>query len=258
MEPELRDILGNTPQVTEIAHGLGVPSGPVYSRRGYLLFCDAAGSKIWTWQDGKSSVFIPASRGARSLTFDHQGRLLACEKNAVTRIEKDGSVTTLAKQPEAADIVYAIDGNIYFCAGARIYRVSRDAKVTVASEECQRPIGIALSPKQQILYVTDAGRGNIRAFDIKADGSLTNGHVLAPLEASRAGGLKTDEAGRVWVAAGSPGISVFSHEGKPLGSVPIPGQPNNLNWGEGFRNLFVTTESSVCHVAARTNGTRTY
>jgi len=257
VEAELTGILGNTPQVTEIAHGVGATSGPVFSRRGYLLFCDAAGSKIWKWQDGKASVFL-SGRGARSLTFDHQGRLLACEKSGVTRTEKDGSVTTLAKQPEPADVVYAIDGNIYFCAAARVYRLTRDAKMTVASEECRRPVGIALSPKQQILYVTDADRGNIRSFDIHADGSLGKGHVFAAVAGNRAGGLKTDEAGRVWVATGNSGISVFSHEGRPLGSVPIPGQPNNLNWGEGFRSLIVTTESSIYHVEARTNGTRTY
>jgi gluconolactonase len=258
VEAELRDILGNTLQVTEIARGMGATSGPAFNRRGYLLFCDAAASRIWKWQDGKASVFLSSSRSARSLTFDHQGRLLACEKEGVTRTEKDGSVTTLAKQPEPTDVVYAIDGNIYFCAGARVYRLARDAKMTVASEECQRPVGLALSPKQQILYVTDADRGNIRSFDIHADGSLGKGHIFATPAASRPAGLKTDEAGRVWVAVGRPGVSVFSSEGKPLGSVPIPGQPNNLNWSEGFRNLLVTSESSVYHVEARTNGTRTY
>jgi gluconolactonase len=255
---ELTGILGNTPWVMEIAPGAGATSGPVFSRRGYLLFCDAARSEIRKWQDGKVSVSVPSSRGAKSLTFDHQGRLLASEKNAVTRTEKNGSVTTLARQPDPTDVVYAIDGNIYFSAGPRVYRVARDSNVTVASEECQRPVGVALSPKQQILYVADAGRGNIRCFDIHADGSLANGRVFATLAAGKPGGLKTDEAGRVWVALGAPGIAVFSHEGKLLGSVSIPGQANNLNWGEGFRNLFVTTDSSVYHVEARTNGTRTY
>jgi len=258
VETELREILGNTPQMSEIAHGVGAASGPVFSRRGYLLFCDAAGSKIWKWQDGKAGVLVSASRGARSLTFDHQGRLLACEKNGVTRTEKDGSVTILAKQTEPADIVYAIDGNIYFCAGARVYRLDRSRQMSVASEECQRPAGIALSPKQQILYVTDADRGNIRSFDINPDGSLGKGRVFAAAASGRPAGLKTDEAGRVWVAIGGSGINVFNREGKPLGSVPVPGQANNLNWSEGFRNLIVTTDSSVYRVEARTNGTRTY
>ena len=258
MEAELTGILGNTPQVREIAHAIGATSGPVFSRRGYLLFCAAGGSEIRKWQDGKLSVSAPSGRGARSLTFDHQGRLLSCEKNGVTRTEKNGSVITLAKQPEPVDVVYAIDGNIYFCAGARVYRVARDSRMSVASEECQRPVGIALSPKQQMLYVADAGTGNIRSFDIHPDGSLGKGRVFATPPAGKPGGLKTDEAGRVWIATGAPGITIFSHEGKLLGSVSIPGQTNNLNWGEGFRNLFVTTESSVYHVAARTSGTRTY
>jgi gluconolactonase len=257
VEAELTGILGKMPQVMEVAHGLGAASGPVFSRRGYLLFCDTARSEIWKWQDGKASVYL-SGRGASSLTFDHQGRLLACEKNGVTRTEKDASVTTLAKQSEPADVVYAIDGNIYFCAGARVHRVSRDSKLSVASEECQRPVGIALSPKQRILYVADAGSGNIRSFYINPEGSLGKGSVFATPSAGRPAGLKTDEAGRVWVAVGGPGLAIFTHEGKALGSVPIPGQAKNLNWGESFRNLFVTTESSIYHVEARTSGTRTY
>ena len=54
MEVELKDILGNTPMVMEVAHDLRGASGPVFSRRGYLLFCNTARSEIWQWQDGKA------------------------------------------------------------------------------------------------------------------------------------------------------------------------------------------------------------
>ena len=56
------------------------------------------------------------SNGANGLTFDHQGRLLACEKGRVTRTEKDGKITTLAEKGLNVpnDLVYSIDGSIYF------------------------------------------------------------------------------------------------------------------------------------------------
>jgi gluconolactonase len=256
VEAELKNVLGDSPKVTEVAHGFGAACGPVCARRGYLLFCDAEAGKILKWHNGAITV-LRADEGPRSLTFDHQGQLLACGKGGVTRTEKNGSVTKLATQPEAGDIIYAIDGNIYFTAGSRVYRLARNSAKSLPAADCQRPGGIALSPNQQILYVADAAGNNIRAFAIKADGSLESGRVLAEVSSGGLGGLKTDEDGRIWIAA-NKGVCVFNREGKPLGSVAVPRNANNLNWAEGFRNLYVTAGSAVYRIDARTNGTRTY
>ena len=245
------------PKLTRLTKGLVAASGPVYSRRGYLLFCDAGAGKILKWENGAVTVFRDASNSARGLTFDHQGRLLVCEKGRLTRIEKNGAVTVIAgKLQDPLDVVFAIDGNIYFCDGA-LYQVQRDGKVRVASRDCERPVGVALAPNQQTLYVTDAKRNNVQAFRINADGALEKGRIFADTPAGGLGGLKTDEDGRVWVAL-TGGLAVFSREGKPGDMVPVPETPTSLAWGEGFRNIFVTSQSSVYHIEARVNGTRTY
>src|SRR5205085_2174064 len=94
--------------------------GPVFSRIGYLLFSDVTANRILRWDSGKVKPFREKSNGANGLTFDHQGRLLTCERDRVTRTEKDGSITVLATAFEGAplispnDLVYAIDGSIYF------------------------------------------------------------------------------------------------------------------------------------------------
>ena len=58
MEAELKGFWAICLMVMEVAHGLGATSGPVFSRRGYLLFCNTARSEIWKWQDGKASVYL--------------------------------------------------------------------------------------------------------------------------------------------------------------------------------------------------------
>lgn len=254
MNAELTKIVGESPQVTRINSGKETALGPVYSRIGYLLFCQ--NGKVLHWQDGAIKVFREDSNGARALTFDHQGRLLACEKDRLTRTEKNGRLTVLAKGVPA-DVMYAIDQNIYYCDGKAVYRVKGEGSPTVASRECAQPAGVALSPNQQQLYVSDSSAQTIRVFDLTARGQLSNGRVFAHVKQSPLGGLKTDEAGRVWVA-GPRGILVFGREGAPLGTVPISEPPSNLNWGAGFRDLIVTAGNSVYHVAAHTNGTRTY
>ena len=98
--------------------GLCIYGGPVFSRIGFLLFSDVTAKRIIRWDKGKVKTFRENSNGANGLTFDHQGRLLACEQDRVTRTEKDGTITVLATTLEGArltspnDLVYAIDGSI--------------------------------------------------------------------------------------------------------------------------------------------------
>jgi len=248
----------------KIASGFQSTDGPVFSRLGYLLFSDSPSGRILKWEAGKVTVFRERSNGAGGLTFDHQGRLLACEQGRVTRTEKNGAITVLADRCETVplnhpyDIVYAIDGTIYFTdanKGASVLcRIDRKGKVHATSRECRMAHGVALAPNQQKLYVADAGGANIRVYDISGDGSLKNGRLFAE---ARSNGLKTDEEGNVWTTDGDA-ITVFDSRGTKLGSIAMPETPGNCSWGEGFRGLYVTARSSVYKLRANVNGTRTY
>lgn len=265
----LEKILGSNPAPEKVAGGFSFTEGPVFSRRGYLLFSDIPANRIMKWTKGDVTVFRENSNGANGLTFDHQGRLLACEKGRVTRTEKNGSITVLAQKGLTApnDIVYSIDGSIYFTdllpRGASgkslLYQIRPKGEVRVASDECEGPNGVALAPNQLKLYVADSRARNVRVFDVAGDGALKNGKIFADLKTDKPGspdGLKTDEAGNVWVASG--GIWVFDAKGEHLGTIAVPESPSNCAWGEGFRNLYITAQKSVYKLSARTNGTRTY
>ena len=115
-------------QAEKISGGHRATAGPVFSRRGYLLFSDVPANRILKWQRGEVTVLRENSQGAKGNTFDHQGRLLTSETGRVTRTEKDGRITVLAgglKDP--TDLVYAIDGSMYFTdppAGI-VYQITR-------------------------------------------------------------------------------------------------------------------------------------
>lgn len=235
----------------KLVGGFTFTGGPVFSRIGYLLFSDIASNRIMKWWQGSAAVFRENSNGASGLTFDHQGRLLACEKSRVTRQEKDGKITTLADRG-LHDIVYAIDGSIYFSDKSKLYQIPPKGALRVATDDCKAPSGVALSPTQQKLYVAD---GAVRVFDIAADGALRNGRLFVDVESPA--GLKTDESGSVWVAAAG-GIRVFDAHGKHLETIKTPEPPSNLCWGDGFRNLYITAGTSVYKLPTKANGTRTY
>lgn len=265
---EFRELVPEDARVTRIATGFGFTEGPVFSRRGYLLFSDIPNRKIFKWERGEISVFRDSSNGANGLTFDHQGRLLAAEGGGrVTRTEKNGAITVLAEEGLQApnDLVYAIDGSVYFSdlPGSRVYQITRErsgvggapprGQVRVAAE-CSGANGVALSPNQQKLYVAGVKIGMVRVYEIEPDGGLRNGADFVPL---RVDGLKTDERGNVWMATGD-GVAVYSPRGEHLGTIHVPERPSNCGWGAGFRGLYITARKSVYHVPAKVAGTRTY
>ena len=62
------------------------------------------------------------------------------------------------------------------------------------------PNGLAFTPDEKILYINDTDRGHIRAFDVAADGTLTNGRVFAD-RTPGADGMKVDTEGNVYCAS---------------------------------------------------------
>jgi gluconolactonase len=256
MAGPLEKLLGPGPVPEKIASGYGATDGPLFSRLGYLLFTDVPAARILRWEAGKVAVFRENANGARGLTFDHQGRLLACERNRLTRTEKDGAVTVLAPvEGGPGDVVYAIDGSIYFT-GAAVWQVTRDGTVRVAARDCERPTGVALAPDQQKLYVSDAARHNVRVYEIEPDGALRPGRVFAEKLPSPAG-LKTDEQGNLWVAGGDA-VTVLDSRGALIGALAFPEPVRNCNWGDAFRSLYTAAGGSVYRIPAKVNGTRTY
>jgi gluconolactonase len=279
MTPELSKLVDANAKMEKIAGGFAFTEGPVFSRLGYLLFSDIPAERIIKWSRGRVTVYRENSNRANGLTFDHQGRLLACENGRVTRTEKDGRITVLADTYERKnlnrpnDLVYSIDGSIYFtdlrprnAADAAktdfsaVYQITRGGVLRAVSRDCERPNGVALAPNQQKLYVADSSRRNLRVYEIAADGALKGGRIFAELKSDLSGGpdgLKTDEGGNVWVA-GPGGIWVFDSHGKHLGTITTPERPSNCGWGDRFRSLYITARTSVYRLSTKVHGTRTY
>ena len=228
------------------------------------------------------TIFRQNSFGTRGLSFDRQGRLLACEASAqrLTRTEKDGSITVLAKQFQGSplngpvNVVHAIDGSTYFTdpkSGDRpskadsvglpsgVYQICGRGETRLIVAQLGLPRGLALSPKQEVLFVSDALNNWIWSFPFNRDGSLLEGSHFAEMDSAlsgAAGGLKTDEAGRVY-CAGAGGIWVFNDSGKHLGTIRLPETASNLGWGDDHEALYITAETSLYRVAVKTSGTQT-
>jgi gluconolactonase len=113
-----------------------------------------------------------------------------------------------------------------------------------------QPNGLCFSPDERVLYVNDTVQALIRAFDVEADGSLSNQRVFASgvrseLEPGLPDGMKCDQRGNVWVTAPG-GVWVYSPRGDLLGKVRLPELVANLAWGgDDFRTLYLTATHSL-------------
>ena len=272
-----------SPEAERLATGFQFTEGPLWHPEVYLLFVDIHRNLIFRLvPGGKPEVVRENSGGSNGLTFDLQGRLIMCEGNnrRVTRMEPDSTITPVAKRWEGKrlnrpnDVVGRSDGSIYFTnPGMRldpaekeidfsgVHRIALDGAVTAVATDFEYPNGLAFSPDETILYVSNTRTDmHIKAFDVQHDGSLTNGRIFADMSSDEPDGvpdgMKVDVEGRVY-CTGPGGCWVFDASGKRLGVIRLPEIPANCAWGgPENRSMFFTARTSVYRMEMRTPGTR--
>ena len=274
--------------------------GPVWNRREkYLLFSDIPTNSIIKWQEGKgTSVFFSPSGytgtlpfegpepGSNGLAFDPEGRLVSAEHGdrRIGRLEKTGKKTTLVDRYEGKrinspnDVVFKSNGDLYFTDPPfglpksyddplketpfqGVYKFSKDGKLTLLTKDLKAPNGIAFSPDEKRLYISNADPSNAvwLVFDVNPDGTIANGKVLfngtawAKSKPGLPDGMKVDREGNIF-GAGPGGIHVISPNGKHLGSIETGVPTGNLAWGEDGSSLFITSNTNVYRLKLTTKG----
>ncbi len=262
-------------EVRKLADGFRFTEGPVWHREGYLLFSDIPAHHIvkWVRREG-TSVWRENSGNSNGLTFDLQGRLIACEhgNRRVSRTEKDGKITVIADRYQGKrlnspnDCVVRSDGMIFFTDppyGVRteekelsfhgVYRIMPGKDLILLSDDFDRPNGLAFSPDEKILYIADSSqRNHIRSFKVDEDGSLKEGKVF--VEIGTPDGIKVDSEGNLYTTS-REGVVVFNPAGKRIAVIEVPEQPANCAFG-GRNNkvLFITARTGVYAVRVNIPG----
>jgi gluconolactonase len=300
LDPRFDELVPMDAVLEKITDDHGWAEGPVWVREGgYLLFSDVVKNTIYQWKEGVGeSVFLRPSGysgtapfagpepGSNGLALDPQGRLVFCQHGdrSISRRERDGTLTVLVDRYQGKrinspnDLVYRSNGDLYFTDPPfglprtfddpakelpfqGIYRLRRDRTLTLLSQELSAPNGIAFSPDEQTLYVSNADRRRLvwMAFPVKADGTLGPGRVLYDGTQSTAGrrgtadGMKVDSRGHIF-GAGPGGVYVINPDGRLLGWFDFGGNVGNVAWGEDGSTLFIAANASVYRVRLTTRG----
>jgi len=235
-----------------------------------MLWTAATGGRVWRQPNDHTN----------GNTLDREGRIIHCEHGdrRVARTELDGTRHGLVDAYEGKrlnspnDVVVKSDGTIWFTdppygivlpdeghpapqeqAGCYVFRFDLDSgELTVVSDSMTHPNGLAFSPAEDRLYVSDTsaaladgGNHHILAFDVLHDSRLGDPRIFKVMEPGIADGLRVDEHGDVWTSAGD-GIHLIGSDGVDLAVVHVPELTANCVFGgDSGRSLFITASSSL-------------
>ena len=285
-----------TARVEKLAGGCRWAEGPAYFPAGRsLVWSDIPNDRILRWDETTDGVgvFRQPCGYTNGHTVDRQGRLVSCEHGSrrVSRTEHDGTITVVADRFEGKrfnspnDVVVKSDGSIWFTDPAygidsdyeghkaeseigacHVYRVDAGTgAIRIVAADFQRPNGLAFSPDERRLYLSDTARSkepggppHMRVFDVGDDGTLSGGAVFAVPTSGAFDGFRVDDAGRVWTSAGD-GVHCYDPDGTLLGKVRIPEKVANVVFGGPKRNcLFICATTSLYSVLLPVNGAKTF
>lgn len=281
-DPRFLDLVLPNASLNRVASGMLWTEGPAYFAQGdYFVWSDIPNNMVHQWfNGGEPRVFDFQANNANGHTVDYSGRLISCEHltRRVTRREHDGSVTVVADSHDGKrlnspnDVVVKSDGSIWFTDppygilsdyegktapqeqdGCFVYRVDAVGAAPVAvAKDFVKPNGLAFSPDETKLYVSDTGRSHdpdgphhIRVFGVSDDNHLSGGDVFAEITSGLSDGFRLDVNGNLWTSCAT-GVQCFDPAGTMLGEILVPEVVSNLCFGGPNRNhMMITATTSV-------------
>ncbi len=250
-----------------------------------LVWSDIPNNRMLRWNAANGmTAFRAPSHFSNGNTLDLDGRIVTCEhgRRCVSRTERDGTVTVLVDRYQGRrlnspnDVVVKSDGTIWFtdpsygimsdCEGYKAdseldghcYVFCFDPAthtLRVVEDSFAKPNGLAFSPDETQLYVTDTsashdcnGHHHIRVFDVTEEACLANGRLFAEVNPGLPDGFRLDTEGRLYVSS-ADSIQVFDPDGTLLGKIPVPEKIANCVFGGTAGNeLFIVASTSLYRI----------
>jgi gluconolactonase len=143
-----------------------------------------------------------------------------------------------------------------------VYRVDPDGTVHLLDDGLSFPNGIALSPDERTLYVSnsDPARPVWMAYALDARGAALDKRVFADAsdlvgEANPGlpDGMAVSGDGRIF-ATGPGGVLVFDADGKRLGRIETGTAISNCAFGDDGRTLYMSSHSFIARIRVKAIG----
>lgn len=289
-------------RIEKIAEGFTWSEGPAWVQAGdYLLFTDVPENRMhrWSERDGLSVFLEPSGydgpdtgvlreAGANGLFAETGGTVLLADSGSrlVARLDpRTKQKATIAANFKGKrfnspnDVVRRRDGAVFFTdppyglkglddSPAKeldfngVYRVDSDGSVHLLDDGLSFPNGIALSPDERTLYVSnsDPKRPVWMAYSLDARGDVLEKRVFSDASdllgegvPGLPDGMAVSSDGKLF-ATGPGGVLVFDAEGKRLGRIETGVAISNCAFGGDGRTLYMSSHTFVARVRVKATG----
>jgi gluconolactonase len=217
--------------------------GPIAGTDGKILFAN---------QDASNVMELDPATGLAKILHDNTntGGAVSRSKNGALFVASRGlGAGILQLEPQRKVLANSFRGEPLDCAGGVVNDLTADSRggvylaisagglfyanpqgvMTQYGDGVVAVNGIILSADEKTLYVTNGPA--VTAFDVQADGALTNQREFAKLRSGRGGdGSAIDSEGRLYVATGGA-ADVFAPSGEFLGTIDGPDGMHGVAFG---------------------------
>lgn len=291
-DDRFRNLLLPDSRLEKLADGCIWSEGAVYFPAGFVVWSDIPNNRMMRWdeRDGSVSVYRQPSHYSNGNTLDLQGRQITCEhgNRRVSRTEPDGTVVTVVDNYQGRrfnspnDVIVKSDGTIWFTDppygilpgtkegyatepdldGCYVFRYDPASDdLTLVVDDMVRPNGLAFSPDEQRLYISDTGVSDapdgpphIRVYDVVDGRSLANSRLFTNISPGASDGFRFDHNGYLYTSSGDS-IQVYTEAGERLGKILVPEKIANCTFGGPDKNrLFIVASSSLYSITLNTRG----
>jgi len=293
LDPALDKIISPRTKIQKVASGFIFIEGPMW-KQGKLWFSDVRGDKVRTFDPKTKKVTVmlndsggvknapPAKNfGSNGMITDKDGSILLTRMaiGTIERMDDQGNLKPFLSNYQGKrlnspnDLVFAKDGALWFTDPSfglpgmdkdpqkqlkynAVWRY-KDGKLTPVITDMTQPNGIAFSPDEKTLYVSNSLPSMyVRAYDVGADGKLSNPRNLITYPGTAPDvpdGMKVDTAGNIWTT-GPGGLRIIAPDGKVLGQLIIPEIVANVGFAGDGKTVYLTGSTSLYRLRTKIAG----
>lgn len=200
--------------------------------------------------DGESSIFLELPNGSigNGIRFDSFGDMfiadytnhnilrvtMAAASRATALADRNAAISVYAHEPSmnqpndiciaANDTIFASDPN-WADSWGQIWRIDRRGRVSLLESQMGTTNGIEVSPDERTLYVNETVQRNVWAYDLSADGEISNKRLVIQFEDFGMDGMRCDIDGNLYITRWGKGtVAKLSPQGEVLLEVELAGK----------------------------------
>ena len=297
-DPRFAAVADGAGTLERLCTGAAWSEGPVWMKEdASLLWSDIPNNRMLRWSAAAGlSVWRDGVEVTNGHTRQRDGALLHCShgQRAIVRTRFGPGLAPLADEIVVAhyqgrrlnspnDVVVKSDGTVWFTdppygivsdheghaapselGDNYVFRFDpATGALRVVSDFVEEPNGLAFSPDESVLYVSDTsaalrtdggGHHHIVAFDVLGGQDLAHPRVFAVVNPGLADGFRVDGHGFVYTSS-ADSVQVYHPDGSLLARIAVPEKVGNLTFGGPEGNeLFICASTSLYRITLNTRG----